>query len=223
MSDVFSGLRSIGIFFSRTSFDFRSEVVTPEDAIIRALPVLKSDYLTLQLIYTWIQKHHSLLHAEALSKKIEKWTSSNIELAFLNGLLYSSNDKRLISITKNHGSKKEDFSKFISKHLRLAAEIGQTSYDQNLAKFGIKMNRLEMEDEKKFIPQDTILKQNPFLYCRALFGSNWRADVAALIAIQPDVNPTKISSLLQCSYETAHRNYHALKLVSWPKLPVLEA
>ena len=50
MTDVFSNLRSIGIFFTSEDFDFTKEIITPENALIGSLSTLKSDKLTLSLV-----------------------------------------------------------------------------------------------------------------------------------------------------------------------------
>jgi hypothetical protein len=214
MKEIFSDLRKIGIFFNTAQST--STLQTPEETLVNVASILKSDYLTLQLVYTWIKTNHTLIHAEALAKQLEVKKIEIIDRAFLAALLVSSNDRRLISITKNIPKCKSSLNSLISKHLRLAAEMGQVNYDQHFLSFGLKINQLAVEDSKKFIPREIMLKQNSFLYCRALFGSNWRADVAALLTFKPLANPTEIASILGCSYETAHRNSNELKEVGWP-------
>jgi hypothetical protein len=216
MNKALSDLRSIGIFFNRTHFDFHHDIVTPENAIISALALCKTDFLMLQLVYTWLKHHHAFIHAEAMIKKIASIEDS-VELAFLGGLLVATGDRRLLSVaTRIPKSHKIDLNEAISKSLRIAADIGQTSYQPNFLAYGLRISSFDLESDKKFIPWAEVLKRNPFLYCRALFGTNWRADVAALLSIRP-YNPYEISKILNCSYETAHRNHSALKEAGWPE------
>ena len=216
MNEIFSNLRGIGIFFTSKPTDFSTEIVSPEDAIMSALPILKSDRLTLQLLYTWIKKNADLIHAESLQKKIESEKNA-VHLAFLAGLLVASEDRRLVTVASRIKISKKNLNSEVSKTLSIAAQFGQVEYDPNFLKFGLKISQLKEEDEKKFIPKEYFIQDNPFLYCRALFGTNWRADVAAILSIMK-LNPTEISNILGCSYETAHRNEQALRSVGWPKI-----
>ena len=216
MNKIFSNLRGIGIFFTSKSTDFTKEIVSPEDAIMSALSVLKTDRLTLQLLYTWLKKNAELIHAESLQKKIDSETNPT-HLAFLASLLTASKDRRLVTVASKIKFSKKTVNDEVAKTLRLAAQFGQVDYDPIFLKFGLKISQLQEEDEKKFIPKKYFIQDNPFLFCRALFGTNWRADVAAVLSIR-DFNPTEISNVLGCSYETAHRNYQSLKAAGWPKI-----
>lgn len=216
MNKVFSNLRGIGIYFTTNPTDFKTEVISPEDAILSALSVVKADRLTLQLIYTWVKSNHELIHAESVQKKIE-FENNPVHLAFLAALLSSTGDRRLMTVAAKIKYSKKGLNDEIDKSLRLAAQFGQVEYDPIFLQFGLKISKIQEEDEKKFIPKEYIVKDNPFLFCRSLFGTNWRADVAALLSIR-NVNPTEISQILGCSYETAHRNYHSLKSMGWPSI-----
>jgi hypothetical protein len=205
---------SAGISFTAKSIDFKKEIITPEDALLSALPVLKSDNLTLELVYSWIRHNHDLIHAESLQKKIEA-EKEPVHLALLAALLTASEDRRLITVASKIRYSKKGLNDQIGKTLRLAAQLGQIEYDKVFEQFGIKISKLFEEEEKKFIPMEYARKNNPFLFCRALFGTNWRADVAAVLSIR-NFNPTEMSNLLGCSYETAHRNIQSLKIAGWP-------
>jgi DNA-binding TFAR19-related protein (PDSD5 family) len=216
MNKIFSNLRSIGISFTAKNIDFKKEIITPEDALLSALPIIKADNLTLELLYTWLKKNAELIHAESLQKKIES-ENEPVHLAFLAALLTYSEDRRLVTLASKIRFSKKDINDQIDKTLRLAAQFGQVEYDPVFQKFGIKISKLYEEDEKKFIPKEYAVQDNPFLFCRALFGTNWRADVAAVMSLR-NGNPTEIANILGCSYETAHRNYQSLKSAGWPSI-----
>lgn len=217
MSDVFSNLRSIGIFFANGSFDFTKEIITPEDVLLGSLSTLKTDKLTLSLVYTWIRRNPEWIHVESLLKKAEA-EKDPVHLAFLSALLASSENRNLVHSASKIRYPKKDLNVHVDKTLRLAAEFGQIEFDPIFSKHGLKISKLSEEDEKKFIPRKYVLQSNPFLFCRTLFGTNWRADVAALLMIKPDSTPTEIMRTLGCSYETAHRNHQSLVAAAWPRL-----
>ncbi|MCM0606007.1 MAG: hypothetical protein KA715_07940 [Xanthomonadaceae bacterium] len=216
MNKIFSNLRSIGISFTVRTIDFKKEIVTPEEAIMSALPIVKSDMLTLELMYTWLRHNSELIHAESLQKKIESETNPT-HLAFLAGLLASTGDRRLLMVASKIKYSKKNVNDEVDKTLWLSVKFGQVEPDPIFLKFGLKISQLQEEDEKKFIPKKYFIQDNPFLFCRALFGTNWRADVAAVLSVRK-FNPTEISNVLGCSYETAHRNYQSLKAAGWPKI-----
>jgi hypothetical protein len=216
MNKIFSNLRSIGIFFTANKIDFQQEIITPEVVLLSALPVLKSDLLTLELVYTWLKHHADLIHAESLQKQIASETDP-LHLAVLAALLTTTEDRRLVLVASKIRFSKKGLNDRIEKTLRLAAQFGQVEYDPIFLRFGLKISKLHLEDEKKIIPKKYFIQDNPFLFCRVLFGTNWRADVAAVLSIR-NLNPSEVSNLLGCSYETAHRNIQSLKAVGWPNI-----
>lgn len=101
--------------------------------------------------------------------------------------------------------------------MSFAAKIGQTDYDKNFKRFGIRISKLDIDPSKKVIPFEHVIELNPFIKCRYMFGVNWRADIAGLMTLNT-YNPTEISKRLGCSYETAHRNMKDLQTVGWPRV-----
>lgn len=217
MSEVYSNLRSIGIFFNNESPDFSRKIVTPEDALIGSLSALKTDKLSLSLVYTWIRRNPEWIHVESLLRKAET-EKDPVHLAILAALLASSENRNLINAASKIKYPKKNLNEHLDKTLRLAAEFGQVEFDPVFSKYGLKISKLSEENEKKFIPRKYILQQNPFLFCRTLFGTNWRADVAAFLMLKPRATPTEIMRKLGCSYETAHRNHQSLITAAWPRM-----
>jgi hypothetical protein len=217
MSDVYSNLRSIGIFFTSESPDFSKKIITPEDVLIGSLSALKADKLTFSLVYTWIRRNPEWIHVESLLKKAEA-EKNPVHLAFLAALLASSENRNLINAASKIKYPKKNLNEHVDKTLRLAADFGQIEFDPVFSKYGLKISKPSEEGEKKFIPRKYVLQSNPFLFCRTLFGTNWRADVAALLMLRPESTPTEIMRSIGCSYETAHRNHQSLMAAAWPRV-----
>lgn len=154
---------------------------------------------------------------ESLLKKAEA-ERDPVHLAFLAALLASSENRNFINAASKIRYSKKNLNEHVDKTLRLAAEFRQIEFDPIFSKYGLKISKLSEEGEKKFIPRKYVLQQNPFLFCRTLFGTNWRADVAALLMLKPESTPTEIMRSLGCSYETAHRNHQSLIAAAWPRM-----
>ncbi len=212
---ILTDLIGLGITFSGKRPNFKKEPVTPEQAIVNALPFAKIDFLVMQLLHTWVMENHELIHAELLSKVASK-IENRVESAILGGLLTYTKDKRFKTLTSKISRIKPEQNSEIEKSLSLSARVGQHPYDNVMSKFGVKMTELETEKSAtKFLSRDAMAKMNPFIKCRLLFGSNARADVAALMTLGFN-NPSEVKRILNFSYETAHRNTGSLKEAGWP-------
>lgn len=215
--EILSNMIGLGIMFVGKRPDFRKSPVTPEQAIVAALPYAKEDFLVLQLLHTWIKKNHNLIHAELLNKQVQT-IDNKVDIAILGGLLAYTEDKRFNSIISKINRIKPEQNSEIEKSISFAAKIGQFPYDKVMSRFGVMITELVTEqNDKKFLNREKMAAFNPFIKCRLLFGSNARADVAALMSLGIN-NPTEIKNILNCSYETAHRNFGALKDANWPSI-----
>lgn len=215
--EIITDLIGLGITFVGKRPNFKISPKTPEQAIVDSLLYAKEDYLVLQLLHTWIQKNHSLIHAEALGKLVNT-INNKVDAALLAGLLEYSEDKRFHAIIEKTKKIKDKDNLEFDKTLSLAARIGQFPFDAIMSKFGIKITQLITEQsESKFLDLKKMSQFNPFIKCRMLFGTNSRADVAALMTLGYD-KPIDVKNILMCSYETAHRNVNGLKEANWPGL-----
>lgn len=210
---MLSDLIGIGIAFSGKRRGFKKHIITPEESIINSIQLLKKDLLALHLLHTWILDNSELIHAEAMELHLAS-VQDKVGQALIAGLLYASGDKRLIKVANRFPKVPKDAHIDIDKMHSFAARIGQEKFDESMMAFGLNITKLQREDVKKFVPIKYLRKLNPFIYCRLLFGTNWRADIAALMSLR-DVSPTEIANTLGCSYETAHRNHKSLKLAGW--------
>ena len=213
---IISNLIGIGIFLVGKRPNFKKNPKLPEFALTESVELAKQDMLILHLIHTWIMKNHSLLQAEVLKKAIDV-LPSNVERAIFAGLLSCTGEKRFLSVLKSVVPADENSFLEIDKTMSLAARIGQAPYDLHMLRFGIKMTELSLEAEKKFFKRSEMIRMNPFIKSRILFGVNSRADVATLMRLGFET-PYAIKAVLKNSYETAYRNFHSLKEAGWPEM-----
>lgn len=212
---ILSDLIGIGIFMSGERTSFVDRPVTPEQVLVNAMPEAKNDRLLLQLIHTWLMDHKEIIHVEAL-KNIMAATPP-IDRAILAGLLSHTKDRKFESILKKAKITQSESKHGLHKMMDFAAKIGQVPYDKHFKKFGLSVGELAMESDKKMIPFEHVIELNPFIKCRYVFGTNWRADIAAVMTLN-DYTPTEVTKLLGCSYETAYRNMKDLKTAGWPNV-----
>lgn len=212
---ILSDLIGIGIFMSGVRTSFKDHPIVPERALINAVTVAKSDRLILQLLHTWLQDHSDLIHVEALKhlmKDIEP-----VDRAILASLLSYTENRKFEVVLKRSKVRPDEDNHGLHRMMDFAAKIGQVPYDRQFKKFGISVSELSRESDKKMIPFEHVIELNPFIKCRYIFGTNWRADIAAVMTLN-DYTPTQVTKLLGCSYETAHRNMKDLKTVGWPHM-----
>lgn len=212
-----SDLIGIGIMLSGSASSFQSRIITPEEVIWNSIPRAMRERRILHLLHTWIINHHQLIHADIL-RKLVATSDDRFSKAILGGLLSYTNDSRFEKIMNlaDRVSPEDNEANLSATHT-IHASHGKASYDQYMQRFGVMMTELSKEDDKKFRPLEYMLEQNPFIACRMLFGSNWRADVAAVMAVK-SITPYEIAKTLKCSYETAHRNHSSLKSAGWPRV-----
>ena len=212
---ILSDLIGIGIFMSGERTSFKDHPVTPEQAIINAVVIAKTDRLILQLLHTWLMNHSDIVHVEALKnlmKEIEP-----VDRAMLASLLSYTQDRKFESALKKSKVQPDESNHGLHKMIDFAAKIGQVPYDRQFKKFGLSVSQLALESSKKMIPFEHVIELNPFIKSRYVFGTNWRADIAAIMTLN-EYTPTEVSKLLGCSYETAHRNMKDLKTAGWPNV-----
>jgi len=213
---IISDLIGIGIFMSGERTSFKDRPITPENAIVNAVSIAKSDRLILQLMHTWLMDHSDVVHVEALKSLMKDMQPT--DRALLASLLDYTQDRKYTSVLKKAKVPLDESSNHgLQKMMSFAAKIGQVPYDKHFRRHGLLVSELSREPEKKMIPFEHVIELNPFIKCRFMIGTNWRADIAALMTLN-EYTPTEASKILGCSYEAAHRNMKDLKRAGWPKI-----
>lgn len=212
---ILSDLIGIGIFMSGERTSFKDHPITPEAAIVNAVSIAKSDRLILQLLHTWLMNHSDIIHVEALKHLMKE--AEPVDRAILASLLSHTGDRKFEAALKRSKVPLNESNHGLHKMMDFAAKIGQVPYDKHFKKFGLSVAELAMESDKKMITFEHVIELNPFIKCRYVFGTNWRADIAAVMTLS-DYTPTEVTKLLGCSYETAHRNMKDLKTAGWPNV-----
>lgn len=140
-----------------------------------------------------------------------------VDRAMLASLLSYTENRKFEMTLKRSKVPPNESNHGLHKMMDFAAKIGQVPYDRHFKKFGLSVSELFRESDKKMIPFEHVIELNPFIKCRYAFGTNWRADIAAVMTLN-EYTPTEVSKFLGCSYETAHRNIKDLKTAGWPNV-----
>ena len=90
--------------------------------------------------------------------------------------------------------------------------ISKYGEDEEFKEFGLKLAKIDPEDEKKILDLPSILKSHPWLKIRALVGANFRADLVYWMSLKILKNPNQAAKLLGCSRETAYRLWKEISL-----------
>lgn len=205
---------SLGVAFAGET----KEAADPEGTLIETLSVLQEERKFLGLILAWIQEYGDFIHVErikALAKNL-----SSLELAWLGGIALHvvGIDKRwniIVQFAEDYKKKQRRRFK-MSKLDELAAK--RKGYDRAFKKFGLTIQTVQMAKKTKLLKKSHTLKRHPWLKLRALFGANWRADIAWMMIKRPNQTPYQVAKYLGCNVETAYRNWSSLKDVNAPAL-----
>jgi hypothetical protein len=196
-------LVSIGIAFGREKPKIPADI---EQTIIKALPFLRSDLKVLNLLITWASEMGDLVHVERLKALANELDS--VDVAFLGAISrYTQAKFRKWNLISVFSKKKlpRNFSYKLPAKMTLAVDYGQCPAEESFKKFGLIVPTVLLSDHKKLIPRKYLVEDNLRFKLRALFGTNWRADIAYLMFREKNINASQISKQLRCSYETAHR------------------
>ena len=136
-------------------------------------------------------------------------TESTFTKAWLGGIALSLNAKRWAPIIRAlEGIELDEAERNEFNDL----EIKRLGTDPHFKKFGIKIPTLDLSGlEKKLLNREYVLGKHFWLRLRALFGTNWRADIAWQMYLDPDQTPYQVAKTLGCNMETAYRNWKALE------------
>lgn len=183
----------------------------PEKTLIESLPELEKDRKLLALILSWFAEYGFVFHVERI-KSLASDLSAR-ELAWLGGIadyqVYGFHDQRWNTV-KTFVEKKISGAKFSTSKLD---ELQAKKNGKELAffNFGLLIPKIDHALTKKIAPRANVIKKNIWLRYRLLFGTNWRADMAAVMIQKLAKNSYQAEKILGCSRETAYRNWNALK------------
>lgn len=198
---------SLGIAFATET----NEIADPEVTLIKTLSILQQERKFLGLILAWIEEYGDLIHIErikALAKNLHP-----IEIAWLGGIALHATkfDRRWDVIVhfarKNRQTYKRRFQ--TSELDMMAAE--RKGFDKKFKTFGLTIPIFEISKKSKILNRSHTLNKHTWLKLRALFGANWRADIAWMMLKNTSQTPYQIAKTLACNIETAYRNWYSLK------------
>ncbi len=206
--DIIIKWSSLGIAFA---VDAKSSIhADPEKTLISSLVTCNYDRKLLRLILTWFQEYSDLVHVERLLALMK--TLSVIELAWLGGIASyqeESGDIRWRAITREIKKLRNEAVHFPqSKFEKL--QLKRIGTDKHFKSFKLNIPTIKLDSKKKIKPRKYTIKNNIWLRMRALFGANWRADIAAALLLGKISNAYQAKKYFGCSYETAYRNLNYL-------------
>ena len=201
--ELFRKLRSLGIALNQKALEHPVDI---EETLIESLPYIQSDLKLLFLLLSWLQEMGDLVHIEKL-KVLAKEIPPE-DLAFLGAIAnYTQGKFRKWNLLVSFAQRKlsNDFSCHLHPKMTLAIDFGASQVEESFEKFGLKIPQVILEDSRKLIPRKYLIRDNSRFRFRALFGTNWRADIAYELSQSPGLNAFQIKKRLGCSYETVHR------------------
>jgi hypothetical protein len=181
----------------------------PEKTLLASLNEFGEDRKLLKLVLAWLVEFGDLVHIERV--KALAANLSTKELAWLGGIAaLQKGDRRWSTVVE-----------FVRKKLGRYPPIHQVSQldllqaersgaDQTFLSFGLKIPIVEAADVKKVRVRADALEDNLWLRLRMLFGTNWRADVAAVMVLKTAETSYQAAKILHCSGEAAYRNWNSL-------------
>jgi|GEM_PF-1231857 len=200
-------LASLGVAFINVSI---KEIADPERTILEAARDFKDDRKLLSLILGWLALYSDLIHVARLKSMLKNCSAE--ELAWLGGLAsaVSQSDRRW-SLIESYARKRIGRSSITIKTYDLDLLAAKRSgEDPHFHKFGLTIPKASPALEKKFYSREHTIANHPWLRLRALFGANWRADIAWQMLCDKKQTPYRVARTVGCNIETAYRNWQSL-------------
>lgn len=181
----------------------------PEKMIIEVMKLFREDQKLFRILLSWLDRFGDLVHVERLAH-------------FMNDL--SDEEKIFLGVTAlkrvNAGDSRYKVLAKRIKRLKLKLETplsGQDEYliskhgeDPEFLTFGVRTAKIDAAENKKLLQRKWVIESNLWLRLRALFGSNFRADIAFVKLTKLAKNPYGTMKLIRCSKETTYRIWSSL-------------
>jgi hypothetical protein len=197
---------SLGVAFHHST----SVKSDPESALLALVQSSEfpDDKKMLSLALLWLTHYAKLVHVERF--KVLSKTLSPYQLAILGAIASKCvklGDHRWHAVVKlaKQGTQGQQFQLGDSETF-----IQMRGLDPEFSEFGIRIAPIFPENAKKLLPRREILRRNEWLKFRVLFGTNMRADVAAVIFLKLTPTAYGAAKMLGCSPNTAYRNWKDL-------------
>jgi hypothetical protein len=193
--------------------DAPDEAADPEQTILDVISIFQNEPKAFKMLLAWLEKHSDLVHVERI--RALAFDLHDFELRLLGAVALKqvkTGDRRFMMIVewakKRLGTKKP--ARAISLESNDPYLISKSGLDEELREFGLKSVKIEAADPKKLLATDEILRRNAWLRFRALIGTNFRADLAFIMAHKRASTAYQAAKILGCSHETAYRLWKGL-------------
>lgn len=202
---------SLGVAFA-TATSMESD---PETAIVSLVTSKEfpEDKKMMSIALLWLKEYSTFVHIEKL--KIQVRHLDMDALAILGALSLKCvvfGDHRWKTITllvkKKLGSRKSDLCDD-------EVFLKTRGIDPDFLKFGIRVTPISPDEPRKLLARKRVIQRNAWLKSRLLFGTNLRADIAALKSLKTASTAYAAAKLLGCSMNAAYRNWNDLTEAGW--------
>lgn len=193
------------------------QTADPERTILKTIPFFYEDMKAFRMLLAWMIHASGMIHIERLTALAKDRLDPALTpiLGALAAKLAKS-DRRWKTAYERYKSIQK------KKPIRLTAPEGYTDQfmiekhglDPEFGEFGLKIARILPEDRKKILTCQGIIKGNKWLRFRAWIGPNFRADLLFLVSEKLVTNPFQAAKQLGCSYQTTHRLWKQVELLT---------
>jgi hypothetical protein len=146
-----AALAKLGVAYAIAGPSEESSLLTLEQLLLAAMPLIKDDLKAMCLAYTWLCRFSGLLSEERLLAAFTGATGTDARVAA--GLLLKAcpgGFKRFRSLALLAPLPKNgEIARGLSRH----AEAGRCPFDPEMLSLGVMVSQLEQEDEKKLRPR----------------------------------------------------------------------
>lgn len=200
-------LISIGINLAGVTPEIDSNI---EDTLIAAsIEGMENDDLrVLSLLVTWIEIHHSWINADRVTILAKK-QSTRVKAFWSAVAFFLKNDQRFKRLQKVYVGKKIDLLKVGNEF-----QMTRKGEDERFKNSPLKVPAGTLRNRKVDVlsPQELALRHQAYRH-RILIGPSYRADMWALLEVNPSLSPTELARLTYGSFATAWNVKHSFELL----------
>lgn len=201
--DLYATWTRLGVFFANTPT--REKNIDLELTLIKTSSECRKDSRLAFGMYGWLLKHHELVNTARLIRFIKDESSSAVMGAILESVVEHHPRSNLKYVLKY--CRAQPAEEFVFERIAASKLLSAKNRDENLTiwkKWNLISN--EMDDLKGAVQNKAyVLKHNPTLAIRALFGANLRSEILNYFVFNKSGNAHQIAASMNLSYEPVYK------------------
>lgn len=181
------------------SFSIKNELknFNPEKAIIDTCKLISfpEDHKIISLMLTWLSVYSRFIHIEALKNRLKTEKLEDSKKRLLKAIALKAiqfGDSRWSIIEKSKTLKTSKHETTIDNETLI--ELHGT--DIEMKKYGLLVSKIKLEEKRKILPIETIVKRNQWLKSRLIYGTNLRSDLISIITLELADYPAKAANII---------------------------